>query len=420
MVKYDCTTDAGLRAALAGTNVPMIGRRFGSLHASLVARYLDSRTAVRLLRKTAKRCSTPGALRLWTFDCFNERQANELASEVDRDAVIVVRVHWSLQSHENQPGPHDIVYVSYLSPYQVTMPDGYFRHCESICLVGFPRYLEAAVVDAGGRGSIDFNPRGNALTVRDGLAAVFARAPAAAQGVTRQFRLRVNDVSRTFFSTFEGGRHGSSNFCALDDDDDAPVDVRLDWLPDLPASRFRVETRGDDRAAFIFDRSLARGMAAEDAIMSPRTVFGTLAVLVFPAGRKIGGSAEVFLRLMTYDDPRDRERWRHFDVAVDGQRVGTISNSFGMDRELAGLNIGLSEELFPRSRPGGQIVVEITERPATLGLCDWICGACGKLHQDPTQPPELFHGELSGHHCNACRAPLNLSIQALHSTHRGL
>ena len=69
MVKHDCTTDAGLRAALADTNVPMIGRRFGSLHASLVARYLDSRTAVRLLRKTAKRCSTPGALRLWTFDC---------------------------------------------------------------------------------------------------------------------------------------------------------------------------------------------------------------------------------------------------------------------------------------------------------------------------------------------------------------
>ena len=72
----------------------MIGRRFGSLHASLVARYLDSRTAVRLLRKTAKRCSPPGALRLWTFDCCNEQQANELASEVDRNAVIVVRVHW--------------------------------------------------------------------------------------------------------------------------------------------------------------------------------------------------------------------------------------------------------------------------------------------------------------------------------------
>ena len=124
----------------------------------------------------------------------------------------------------------------------------------------------------------------------------------------------------------------------------------------------------------------------------------------------------MFLRLMTYDDPRDRDRWRHFDVAVDGRRVGTISNSFRMNRELAGLNVGLSGELFPRSPPDGQIVVEITERPATLGLCDWICGACGKLHQDPTQPPEFFHGELSGHRCNACRAPLNLSILALHAT----
>ena len=413
MVKYDCTTDAGLRAALADTNVPMIGRRFGSLHASLVARYLDSRTAVRLLRKTAKRCSTPGALRLWTFDCYNEQQANELASEVDRNAVIVVRVHWSLQSCDLPP------------PL-----DGYFRNCESICLVGFPRYLEAAVVDAGTGSSIRFMPQGNALTARDGWAAVFAEAPAAPQGVTRQFRLRVNDVSRTFFSTFEDGRHGSSNFCALDDGDssddddggapDPPADVRLDWLPDLPASRFRVETRGDDRAAFVFDRSLARGMAAEDAIMSPRTVFGTLAVLVFPAGRteETRGRVGVFLRLMVYDEQGDA-RSRHFDVAVDGRRVGTISNSFGMNRELAGLGVGLSEELFPRSRPGGQIVVEITERPATSGLCDWICGACGKLHQDPTQPPEFFHGDLLGHRCNACRAPLNLSIQALHSTHRG-
>ena len=61
MVQYDCTTDAGLRATLADTNVPMIYRRFGSLHASLVARYLDSRSAVRLLRKTAKRCSRPCA-----------------------------------------------------------------------------------------------------------------------------------------------------------------------------------------------------------------------------------------------------------------------------------------------------------------------------------------------------------------------
>ena len=394
---------------------PPRSRRFGDLHASLVARYLDSRTGVRLLRKTAKRCSPPGALRLWTFDCFNEQQANELAANVDRNAVIVVRVHWSWYGM-HQPG-HDIVY---LSPYDVAMPDGYFRHCESICLVGFPRNdVHVHVSSTVGLCSINFKPRGNALTARDGWAAVFAEAPAAPQGVTRQFRLRVNDVSRTFFSTFEDGRHGSSNFCALDDssdDDDGgapdpPADVRLDWLPDLPASRFRVETRGDDRAAFIFDRSLARGMADEDAIMSPRSVFGNLAVLVFPARTR--GIAAVFLRLMTYDDPRDRDRWRHFDVAVDGRRVGTISNSFGMNRELAGLKVGLSDELSP---PRPQIVVEITERPATSGLCDWICGACRKLHQDPTQPPEFFHGELSGHRCNACRAPLNLSILALHST----
>ena len=358
------------------TPPPRIMEMHGDLVSSLVARYLDSRTAVRLLRKTAKRCSTPGALRLWTFDCFNERQANELASEVDRDAVIVVRVHWSDYSWV-QPGPHDIVYVSYLSPYQVTMPDGYFRHCESICLVGFPRYLEAAVVDAGTGSSIRFMPQGNALTARDGWAAVFAEAPAAPHGATRRFRLRVNDVSRTFFSTFEGGRHGSSNFCALDDDDDAPADVRLDWLPDLPASRFRVETRGDDRAAFIFDRSLARGMAAEDAIMSPRRVFGNLSVLVFPAGRteETRGRVGVFLRLMVYDEQGDA-RSRHFDVAVDGRRVGTISNEFGMDRELVGLDdVGASDELFPR-RGGdrGQIVVEFTERPATNP--GWICGTC--------------------------------------------
>ena len=363
MVKYDCTTDAGLRAALADTNVPMIGRRFGSLHASLVARYLDSRTAVRLLRKTAKRCSPPGALRLWTFDCCNEQQANELASKVDRTAVIVVRVHWSLQSCDLPP------------PL-----DGYFRNCESICLVGFPRYLDAALLDVTttvGDSSIRFMPEGSALTARDGWAAVFAEAPAAPQGVTRQFRLRVNDVSRTFFSTFEDGRHGSSNFCGLDSDDDDPVDVRLDWLPDLPASRFRVETRGDDRAAFIFDRSLARGMADEDAIMSPRSVFGNLAVLVFPAGRTEGtrGRVGVFLRLMVYDE-RGEALTRHFDVTVDGRRVGTISNEFGMDRELVGLDdVGASDELFPR-RGGdrGQIVVEFTERPATNP--GWICGTC--------------------------------------------
>ena len=357
---------------------PPRSRRFGDLHASLVARYLDSRTAVRLLRKTAKRCSPPGALRLWTFDCCNEQQANELASEVDRDAVIVVRVHWSLQSWV-QPGSHVIVNMS---PF----PDGYFRHCESICLVGFPRYLEAAVVDAGTGSSIRFMPHGNALTARDGWAAVFAEVPAAPHGVTRRFRLRVNDVSRTFFSTFEDGRHGSSNFCALDDGDssddddggapDPPADVRLDWLPDLPASRFRVETRGDDRAAFVFDRSLARGMAAEDAIMSPRSVFGTLAVLVFPAGRteETRGRVGVFLRLMVYEPGEARSR--HFDVAVDGRRVGTISNEFGMDQELVGLDdVGASDELFPR-RGGdrGQIVVEFTERPAIRP--GWICGTC--------------------------------------------
>ena len=362
---------------------PPRSRRFGDLHASLVARYLDSRTAVRLLRKTAKRCSPPGALRLWTFDCYNERQANELASKVDRTAVIVVRVHWSWYGM-HQPG-HDIVY---LSPYDVAMPDGYFRHCESICLVGFPRNdVHVHVSSTVGLCSINFKPRGNALTARDGWAAVFAEAPAAPQGVTRQFRLRVNDVSRTFFSTFEDGRHGSSNFCALDDGDssddddggapDPPADVRLDWLPDLPASRFRVETRGDDRAAFVFDRSLARGMAAEDAIMSPRRVFGNLAVLVFPAGRTEAtrGRVGVFLRLMVYDE-RGEARSRHFDVAVDGRRVGTISNEFGMDQELVGLDdVGASDELFPR-RGGdrGQIVVEFTERPAIRP--GWICGTC--------------------------------------------
>ena len=352
---------------------PPRSRRFGDLHASLVARYLDSRTAVRLLRKTAKRCSPPGALRLWTFDCYNEQQANELASEVDRNAVIVVRVHWSLQSCDLPP------------PL-----DGYFRNCESICLVGFPRYLDAALLDVTttvGDSSIRFMPEGSALTARDGWAAVFAEAPAAPQGVTRQFRLRVNDVSRTFFSTFEDGRHGSSNFCALDDGDssddddggapDPPADVRLDWLPDLPASRFRVETRGDDRAAFVFDRSLARGMAAEDAIMSPRRVFGNLAVLVFPAGRTEAtrGRVGVFLRLMVYDE-RGEARSRHFDVAVDGRRVGTISNEFGMDQELVGLDdVGASDKLFPR-RGGdrGQIVVEFTERPAIRP--GWICGTC--------------------------------------------
>ena len=79
---------------------------------------------------------------------------------------------------------------------------------------------------------------------------------------------------------------------------------------------------------------------------------------------------------MTYDDPRDRDLSRHFDVAVDGRRVGTISNEFGMDQELVGLDdVGASDKLFPR-RGGdrGQIVVEFTERPAIRP--GWICGTC--------------------------------------------
>ena len=381
------------------TPPPRIMEMHGDLVSSLVARYLDSRTAVRLLRKTAKRCSPTGALRLWTFDCFNEQQANELAANVDRNAVIVVRVHWSWYGM-HQPG-HDIVY---LSPYDVAMPDGYFRHCESICLVGFPRNdVHVHVSSTVGLCSINFKPRGNALTARDGWAAVFAEAPAAPQGVTRQFRLRVNDVSRTFFSTFEDGRHGSSNFCGLDSDDDDPVDVRLDWLPDLPASRFRVETRGDDRAAFVFDRSLARGMAAEDAIMSPRRVFGNLSVLVFPAGRteETRGRVGIFLRLMVYE-PGDA-RSRHFDVAVDGRRVGTISNEFGMDQELVGLDdVGASDKLFPR-RGGdmGQIVVEFTERPATNP--GWICGTCDTMIRCQRDSFHIFK-------CTGCGTPAQFTI----------
>ena len=393
MVQYDCTTEAGLRAALADTNVPMIGRRFGSLHASLVARYLDSRTAVRLLRKTAKRCSSTGALRLWTFDCFNEPQANELASKVDRTAVIVVRVHWchpGAGTWGAVPGPARpaLSFSHYVTEggllLEFVSPVEYFRDCTSVALVGFPRDIDFGFARIGDFG-ISYSPEGVALTARDGVAALFAWAFPAPAGATRHFRLRVNGVARTFTSTFEGNDgngtlHGSSNFCALDDgDEDASSDeVRLDWLPDLPPARFRLEHHGDARATFTFDRSLARDVAADDAIKSPDGAFGNLSVLVFPAGRTEAtrGRVGVFLRLMTYDDPRDRDLSRHFDVVVDGRRVGTISNEFGMDQELVGLNdVGASDKLFPR-RGGdrGQIVVEFTERPAIRP--GWICGTC--------------------------------------------
>ena len=192
------------------TPPPRIIDEFGSLIASLVARYLDSRTAVRLLRKTAKRCSPPGALRLWTFDCYNEQQANELVSKVDRTAVIVVRVHWNANPISfDLPPPVDIAYEWSTGPeYCVTMPDGYFRHCESICLVGFPRNDVDAHVNVSttvGLSSIHFNPRGNALTVRDGLAAVFARAPAAAQGAAEEP------------TTGAGGEQGRLLACLLSD-----------------------------------------------------------------------------------------------------------------------------------------------------------------------------------------------------------
>ena len=392
MVKYDCTTDAGLRAALADTNVPTIGRRFGSLHASLVARYLDSRTAVRLLRKTAKRCSTPGALRLWTFDCYNEQQANELASNVDRNEVIVVRVHWCHPGVGTWAVPGAALsFAFYLTEGQLELecvaPVAYFRDCRSVALVGFPRDIGNGFARIGDFG-ISYSPEGVALTARDGVAALFAWAFQAPAGATRHFRLRVNGVARTFTSTFEdndgnGTLHGSSNFCAFDDgDEDASSDeVRLDWLPDLPPARFRLENHGDARATFTFDRSLARDVAADDAIKSPDGAFGNLSVLVFPAGRTEAtrGRVGVFLRLMTYDDPRDRDLSRHFDVVVDGRRVGTISNEFGMDRELVGLDdVGASDELFSR-RGGdrGQIVVEFTERPVTNP--GWICGTCDTM-----------------------------------------
>ena len=375
------------------SDAPFRGRRFGSLHASLVARYLDSRTAVRLLRKSSKRCSTPGALRLWTFDCYNEPQANELASKVDRTAVIVVRVHWchpGAGTWGAVPGPARpaLSFSHYVTEGGLALeciaPVEYFRDCRSVALVGFPRDIDRGFARIGEFG-ISYSPEGVALTARDGVAALFAwgfRAPA---GATRHFRLRLNGVARTFTSTFEGNDgngtlHGSSNFCALDagDEDASSDEVRLDWLPDLPPARFRLENHGDARATFTFDRSLARDVAADDAIKSPDGAFGNLSVLVFPAGRTEGtrGRVGVFLRLMTYDDPRDRDLSRHFDVVVDGRRVGSISNEFGMDRELVGLDdVGASDELFPR-RGGnrGQIVVELTERPATNP--GWICGAC--------------------------------------------
>ncbi len=266
-------------------------------------------------------------------------------------------------------------------------PVEYFRDCTSVALVGFPRDIDRGFARIGEFG-ISYSPEGVALTARDGVAALFAwgfRAPA---GATRHFRLRLNGVARTFTSTFEGNDgngtlHGSSNFCALDagDEDASSDEVRLDWLPDLPPARFRLENHGDARATFTFDRSLARDVAADDAIKSPDGAFGNLSVLVFPAGRTEGtrGRVGVFLRLMTYDDPRDHELSRHFDVVVDGRRVGTISNEFGMDRELVGLDdVGASDELFPRrGGDGGQIVVEFTERPATNP--GWICGACDTM-----------------------------------------
>ena len=148
--------------------------------------------------------------------------------------------------------------------------------------------------------------------------------------------------------------------------------------------------------------------ALRPAPAAPRTVLEVGRPDVFVSDRSSTRSTDWRSECDT-DNGATRTDWR----SECGQRVGTISNSFGMNRKLAGLEVGLSDELSP---PRPQIVVEITERPATSGLCDWICGACGKLHQDPTQPPEFFHGDLSGHRCNACRAPLNLSILALHAT----
>ena len=289
-------------------------------------------------------------------------------------------------------------------------PVGYFRDCRSVALVGFPRDIDFGFARIGDFG-ISYSPEGVALTARDGVAALFAWAFPAPAGGTRHFRLRLNGVARTFTSTFEdndgnGTRHGSSNFCAFDDgDEDASSDeVRLDWLPDLPPARFRLENHGDARATFTFDRSLARDVAADDAIKSPDGAFGNLSVLVFPAGRTEAkrGRVGVFLRLMVYDEPGEALT-RHFDVAVDGRRVGTISNEFGMDRELVGLDdVGASDELFPR-RGGdrGQIVVEFTERPATNP--GWICGTCDTMIRCQRDSFHIFK-------CTGCGTPAQFTI----------
>ena len=143
--------------------------------------------------------------------------------------------------------------------------------------------------------------------------------------------------------------------------------------------------------------------------MSQRRVFGNLSVLVFPAGRteETRSRVGIFLRLMVYDEQGDA-RSRHFDVAVDGRRVGTISNEFGMDRELVGLDdVGASDELFPR-RGGdrGQIVVEFTERPATNP--GWICGTCDTMIRCQW---DSFHSALFVPSvCTGCGTPAQFTI----------
>ena len=93
----------------------------------------------------------------------------------------------------------------------------------------------------------------------------------------------------------------------------------------------------------------------------------------------------------------------HFDVAVDGRRVGSISNEFGMDRELVGLDdVGASDELFPR-RGGdqGHIVVEFTERPATNP--GWICGTCDTMIRCQRDSFHIFK-------CTGCGTPAQFTI----------
>ena len=167
---------------------------------------------------------------------------------------------------------------------------------------------------ANWRVGISYSPEGVSLTARDGVAAPSLGRFQRPAGATRHFRLRVNGVARTFTSTFEGNDgngtlHGSSNFCALDDgDEDASSDeVRLDWLPDLPPARFRLENHGDARATFTFDRSLARDVAADDAIKSPDGAFGNLSVLVFPAGRTEGRAAASASSCACGSTTRDRD-----------------------------------------------------------------------------------------------------------------